>query len=71
MTRKRPHISLLNRVFDIPPVDKSLRRDFLAGAITIEQARDEFIHCGWFCGNESITTTYRRLGLLPEIKRIW
>ena len=57
MTRKRPHISPLNRVFDIPPVDKSLRRDFLAGAITIEQARDEFIHCGWFCGNESITTT--------------
>ena len=69
MTRKRPHLSPDARVFDIPTVDKSLRRDFLAGAITIEQARDEFIHCGWFCGNESITTTYRRL--LPEIKRIW
>ena len=40
MIRKRPRLSPDARVFDIPTVDKALRRDFLAGAITIEQARD-------------------------------
>ncbi len=70
MARKCPHLSPDARALEIPTVDKSLRRDFLAGAITIEQARDELIQYGWFLGNESIATTYQRLGLLPEIKRI-
>lgn len=54
--------------FDIPTVDKSLRRDLLAGEITIRQARAELLRCNWFNGSESDADTYRRLGLLPEIK---
>lgn len=67
MTRKRPRLPPDSRVFDIPTVDKSLRRDFLAGAITIEQARDELIRCGWL-NSAGIAAAYRTLGLLPEIK---
>jgi len=65
MTRKYPNA----RAFDIPTVDKSLRRDLLSGAITIEQAREELIQYGWFLGGESTIDTYQRIGLLPEIKR--
>lgn len=69
MPRKCPHLSPDARAFDIPTVDKSLRRDFLAGAITIEQAREELIQYGWFLGGESTTDTCQCIGLLPEIKR--
>lgn len=53
---------------NIFPIDKSLRRDLLAGEITIRQARAELLRCNLFNGSESDADTYRRLGLLPEIK---
>ena len=53
---------------NILPIDKSLRRDLLAGEITIRQARAELLRCNLFNGSESDADAYRRLGLLPEIK---
>lgn len=53
---------------NIFPIDKSLRRDLLAGEITIRQARAELLRCNLFNGSESDADTYRRFGLLPEIK---
>ena len=53
---------------NILPLDTSLRRDLLAGEITIRQARAELLRCNWFNGSENDADTYRRLGLLPEIK---
>lgn len=53
---------------NILPIDKSLRRDLLAGEITIRQARAELLRCNRFNGSESDADVYRWLGLLPEIK---
>lgn len=55
-------------ILPILPIDKSLRRDLLAGEITIRQARDELLLSNLFNGSESDADTYHRLGLLPEIK---
>lgn len=55
-------------VRNILPIDKSLRRDLLAGEITIRQARAELLRCNLFNGSESDADAYHRLGLLPEIK---
>ena len=56
---------------DIPTVDYSLRRDYLAGKITVQEARLEFVRCGWFHGGESIEDTYRRMHLLPDYRFVW
>ena len=52
--------------YHIPTVDISLRRDYLSGKITVQDARLEFIRCGWFFGGESLEETYRRMKLLPD-----
>mgnify|MGYP004626547889 FL=1 len=54
--------------FYIPTVDNALRRDYLAGKITVQEARAAFIRCGRFHGGESVEDTYRKMHLLPDYR---
>ncbi|EGV6865808.1 hypothetical protein EZM72_23715 [Salmonella enterica] len=54
-----------NKAFDIPALDRSLKRDFEAGLITLEEAAIEFSKANWTFFVD-IEYTKKKLGLINE-----